>query len=105
MRLLGRADEHVFAHAERLEAVDVARRLAAETIAGDVEDQAVGRDRPARGGHRIDRIAGGRRKDEVAGRQRVGPVLAGDEAIDRRADFALAAAERADAAEQMRESS
>ena len=93
LHLLWGADEHIFAHAERLEPVDVARRLAAETIAGDVEHQAVGGDRPGGGGQRIERIAGGRRKHEVAGRQRVGPILARDEAIDGGADFALAAAQ------------
>ena len=38
-----RADAHVLAHAERLEAVDVGRRLAAEAVGGDVEDEAGGR--------------------------------------------------------------
>ncbi len=99
---LGRADEDEFAHAERLQAVDVARRLAAEAVGGDVEDQPVARDGAASRGQRIDRIAGRRREHEVARLEAVGPGAARLEALDRRADRRVAAAERADAAEQMR---
>ena len=101
--LLGRPDEHIFAHAERLEAIDVARRLAAEAVAGDVEDQAVGR-ASARARRPWDRRdsrppAPARVRCSPARRSSRSPAL---EAVDRRADLALAAAERADAAEQMR---
>jgi primosomal protein N'' len=37
--LLRRADAHIFAHAERLQPVEVLRRLAPEAVAGDVEQQ------------------------------------------------------------------
>ena len=62
---LRRADEDEFAHAERLQAVDLARGLAAEAIGGDVEDQPVRRHRAARGRHRIEGITGRRRQHEV----------------------------------------
>ena len=75
--LLRRADADIFAHAERLQPIEIARRLAAEAVAGDVEDQAVRRDGPRLGGQGIDRIAGGRAQHEIGGRQGLGPVLAG----------------------------
>src|ERR1700734_726323 len=37
--LFGRADADILSHAKRLQAVEILRRLAAEAIAGDVEDE------------------------------------------------------------------
>ena len=45
--LLRRADADIFAHAERLQPVEIARRLAAEAVAGDIEHKPVGRHRAA----------------------------------------------------------
>ena len=98
-----RSDTDVLAHAERLEAVDVGRGLAAEAVGGDVEGEAGRRHRAARGGQRVDRVAGGRRQHEVGGLEVRRPVLALVEPVDDAADVAFAAAEAAHRAEQVRE--
>ena len=96
------ADADIFAHPERLQPVEMARRLVPETIGGDVKAQAALRQRAPRGRNRIDRIAGGRRQHEVGRRERRGPVAAGIEAADGLVDLALGAVQSADAAEQVR---
>src|SRR5712692_6330526 len=63
--LVGRADAHELAHAEALEAVDLLRRLVAEAVARDVEQQAGRGHAAARGDQRIEGITGGGREHEV----------------------------------------
>ena len=58
--LPGRTDIDVFAHAERLQAIEMPGRLAPEAIAGYIEPQPAARDRAAARRQRIHRIAGGR---------------------------------------------
>ena len=101
--MLGRADADVFAHAEGLQPVDIARRFAAETIASDIEQKPFRRNFAAARHDRIDRITGGRRQHEIGGAESVGPVLAGFEALDSASDVGFAAAKAADADEKMRE--
>ncbi len=98
----GRADADILAHAEGLQAVQAPRRLMAETVAGHVEDQAARRNRATFGHHRIDRVAGGRAQHQVGRRQRLGPIAAGREPVNRRADLLLAAMQAAHAAEEVR---
>ena len=98
----GRSDEHIFAHAERLQPIDVARGFAAKAIAGDIELQAAGGKRTSRGGERVDRIAGRRRQNQIARRQSIGPFAARLEALERRADGALVPANPRHAAQEMR---
>src|SRR5262249_31356209 len=50
--LFGRTDTDILAHAERLQPVEIARRLAAKTIAGDVEQKPFGRQFAADGPER-----------------------------------------------------
>ena len=95
------ADADIFAHPERLQPVEMAGRLAAETVGRDVKAQAAWRQRAAGRGNRIDRIAGRRREHEIGRRERRGPVAAGIEAADRGVDFAFGAMQAADAAEQV----
>src|SRR5262249_17587959 len=59
--VIGRADADIFAHPERLQPVEMTRRLAAEAIRRHVEAQAAPGQRAAAGGNRINGIAGGRR--------------------------------------------
>src|ERR1700677_323998 len=54
--LLWRAEANVFAHAERLEPVEVFRRLTPKAVGGDVELKASGRHRAAARGDRVDRV-------------------------------------------------
>ncbi len=100
-----RADADVFAHPERLEAVDVGataragssrrRRRTCSPAAGTA---------PRSAAMRIDRVAGGRRQHEIGGLQRVGPGLAAlCEALHDAADVPLVAAKAADCAQQVRE--
>ena len=99
----GRTHAHIFAHPEGLQPVDLKACLAAKTIGLDVEFEAAGWYRSARGGMGIKRIAGGRREHEVARTQCVRPILAGLASPDRRMNLRLLAVKAAYAAEEMRE--
>ena len=100
----GVPDADVFAHPERLQAVDVARGLAAEAIAGDVEHQPVGRHRPGCGDQR-DR-PGSRRR--ASGPDRSLSTRPSTQSLlpaanhRRRADLLARAAQATHAAEEMR---
>src|ERR1700727_2541396 len=96
--VFGRPDRDEFAHPEGLQPIDLARRLATETIAGNVEDQPFRRGRAPGGGNGIDGITGRRRQHEFARIDAVGPGPASLETVDRSLDPRFVAAERADAA-------
>ena len=81
--LFRRSDADILPHAERLQTVEVARRLAAEAIAGDIEQETGGRHLAAARDQRIDRITGRRREHEIGRRQRRSPILARFETLDR----------------------
>ncbi len=100
--LLRRADADVFAHPEGLQPVEMARGLAAEAVAGDVEAVAALRHRPARGGDRVDGIAGGRRQHEIGGLETFGPVATREMTVGIAADLGFRAFQAGDAAQEIR---
>src|SRR5580704_3463407 len=101
--LVPRADADIFAHAEGLQAIDGARGLMAEAVAGDVEIETARGNRAALRGDGIDRIASGGRQDEIGRCQRCGPVAAGIETLHGRTDIGVRPVQRADAAEEIGE--
>src|SRR5262249_54307795 len=101
--LLGRAEADELAHAERLEAVDLLRRLMAEAVARDVEHEARLRHAAARRYQWVERIAGGRGEHEIGRAERADPIALALVARDGAANVGLAALQAAHGAEKVGE--
>ena len=99
--LLGRADIDIFAHAERLQAIEMPGRLPPEAVAGHVEAQPAARDRAAARRQRIHGVAGGRGENQIGRGERGRPIAARLMAVGGSADFCFGSVQRADAAEQV----
>src|SRR5271165_1855294 len=101
--LPGGGDADIFAHAERLQAIEIPGGFAPEAIASNIESQPADRHRTTARHQRVNRVTSGRRKDQIGRCQRSGPIATRLELVGGRTYFGFRPVQGADTAEQIGE--